>query len=185
MAKAKPTWADVKAKLAGANPKDFINLVRDMYEATKDNQVFLHARFGLVDDPLATYKATIDRWMWPDAFSRENPSVAKAKQAISAYKKAVGDARGLAELMVFFCEQGAGFCADLGYQEDSYFNALCLIFQQALKVIAGLPQEEQDEFLTRLHVVRDTSQRFGYGVEDFMDGQLAGYEDRSKRKVGK
>ena len=29
---------------------------------------FLHARFGLGQDPLQTYKKIIDRWFWPDIF---------------------------------------------------------------------------------------------------------------------
>ena len=81
---------------------------------------------------LRPYKETIDRWLWPDAFSKQVPSVLKAKQAISNYKKAVGDPAGLAELMVFYCEQASGFASDLGYQDESYLNALVRMFEQAL-----------------------------------------------------
>jgi hypothetical protein len=54
----------------------------------KDNQTFLRARFGLTEDVLEPYKKTI-------------------------YKKAVGDPEGLADLMVFYCEQAARFAATL------------------------------------------------------------------------
>ena len=50
------------------------------------------------------------------------------------------------------------------------------------RITFPLPQPEQEAFLVSLHKVQDTSQRFGYGVGDFMDGQLAGYEDRTKSK---
>ena len=45
-------------------------------------------RRGLGDEVLKPYKATIDRWLWPDMFKNQDTSVSKAKKAISDYKKA-------------------------------------------------------------------------------------------------
>jgi len=86
----KPTWSHVKAKLADFDRADLIGLVQDLYAASRDNQAFLHARFGLGDDVLKPYKTAIDRWLWPDVFKHQDTSVAKAKKAIADYKKAVG-----------------------------------------------------------------------------------------------
>ena len=44
---------DVKAKLADFDQAGLVNLVHDLYAAQKDNQAFLHARFGLGEDVLA------------------------------------------------------------------------------------------------------------------------------------
>ncbi len=60
----------------------------------------------------------------PSAHVDQDTSVAKAKQAISSYRKSVGDPAGLAELMVFYCERAAGFCDDLRGQDEGYFDAL-------------------------------------------------------------
>ena len=57
----------------------------------------------------------------------------QAKQAISDYKKAVGDPEGVAELMVFYYEQAAGFCSDICSDDEGYFNALVRMFEQALQ----------------------------------------------------
>jgi hypothetical protein len=89
--KSQPTWTDVKAKLAAFDRTALLDLLHHLYAAHKDNQAFLHARFGLGEDVLEPYKKTIDRWLWPDPFRNQNTSVSKAKQAISQYKKAVGD----------------------------------------------------------------------------------------------
>ena len=70
--------------------------------------MFLHSRFGLGGDVLEPYKKIIDWWLWPDLLPKQDTSVSQAKQAISDYKKAVGDPEGVAELMVFYCEQAAG-----------------------------------------------------------------------------
>jgi transposase len=113
--RSQPTWTDVKAKLADLDRTNLMGLVQDLYAAHKDNQTFLHTRFGLGEDVLKPYKETLERWLWPDVLRNQDISVAKAKQAISSYRKAVGEPAGLAELMVSYCESAAGFSDNIGY----------------------------------------------------------------------
>ena len=169
---SKPSWTDVKAELASFDRLGLLGLIQDLYAAQKDNQTFLHARFGLGVDVLKPYKETLDRWLWPDAFRNQDTSVVKAKQAISNYRKAVGEPAGLAELMVFYCERAAGFCSDIGYQDDGYFDALVRMFERALKAIAQLSASDRHALIARLDKVRAVSHNFGYGVGDDMDSLL-------------
>lgn len=155
-----------------------IGLVQDLYTLHKDNQTFLHTRFGVGEDALKPYKETLDRWLWPDVLRNQNTSVAKAKQAISSYRKAVGEPAGLAELMVFFCERAAGFCNDVGYQDESYINALVNMFEQAIKVTHQLSARDRDALIVRLDRVRTISHNLGYGVGDDMDSLLANCFER-------
>jgi hypothetical protein len=171
--KSKPTWVDVKAKLAGFDRAALLSLVQSLYAARKENQAFLHARFGLGEDVLAPYKETIDRWLWPDVFRQQNTSVSKAKQAISEYHKALGDPQGVAELMVFYCERAAGFSKSLSHDDAGYFDALVRMFGQALKTTNTLPGNVQSGLITRLDRVRNISHEFGYGVGDDMDVLLS------------
>lgn len=173
--KSAPTWSDVKGKLAELDRPGLIGLVQDLYAANKDNQAFLNARFALGGDVLKPYKATIDRWLWPDMFKNQDTSVSKAKKAISDYKKAIGQPEGLAELMVFYCERAAGFSNDVGLQDEGYFDALVRMFGQALKTIDALPEDCKPALMARLDSVRHISHNFGYGVGDDMDDLLAGY----------
>jgi len=81
----------------------------------------------------------------------------------------VGEPAGLAELMVFYCERAAGFCSDIGYQDDSYFDALVRMFEQALKAIAQLSASNRHALIARLDQVRAVSHNLGYGVGNDMD----------------
>jgi hypothetical protein len=177
--KSQPTWTDVKAKLVAFDRTALLDLLHHLYAAHQDNRAFLHARFGLGQDVLEPYKKTIDRWLWPDVFRNQDTSVSKAKQAISNYKKAVGDPAGLTELMVFYCEQAAGFCRDIAYQEEGFFDALVRMFEQALKSANTLPANGRDGLIARLDRVREISHAFGYGVGDDMDYLLAKYAKHS------
>ena len=172
---SQPAWTDVKAKLASLDRTGLTGLIRDLYAVHKDNQTFLHTRFGLGEDVLMPYKEKLDRWLRPDVLRNQNPSVANAKQAISSYRKAVGDPGGLAELMVFYCECAVGFCSDICLDDEGYFSALVNMFEQALKVTRQLPADDRDALIVRLGCVRNTSDNFGYGVGDDMDSLLAKY----------
>jgi hypothetical protein len=172
---SKPSWTNVKAELSSFDRLGLLGLIQDLYAAHKDNQTFLHARFGLGVDVLKPYKETLDRWLWPDVLRNQDTSVVKAKQAISSYRKAVGDPGGLAELMVFYCERATGFCSDVGYQDDVYFDALVRMFEQALKAIAQLSASDRRAPIARLDKVRAVSHNFGYGVGEDMDSLLAKY----------
>jgi hypothetical protein len=171
--KSQPTWIDVKAKLASFDRTGLLALVQDLYAAHKDNQTFLHARLGLSEDVLKPYKQTIERWLSPDVFRNQDTSVAKAKQAIANYKKAVGEPGSLAELMVFYCELASDFCCEFGNDDVSYLNALVGTFQQALTITITLPADTRDALLARLDRVRNISHNLGYGVGDSMDDILA------------
>jgi hypothetical protein len=152
-----------------------MGLIQDLYGAHKDNQTFLHTRFGLGEDVLKPYRETLDRWLWPDVFRNQDTSVAKAKQAISSYRKAVGEPAGLAELMVFYCESAAGYSNDVGHQDEGYFDALVHMFEQGLKVTRQLPAGDREALIVRLDRVRTISHNLGYGVGDDMDSLLADY----------
>lgn len=172
-AKRTAHWSEVKASLTGFARDDLLKLIQDLYAANKDNQAFLHTRFGLGGDALAPYKATIDRWLWPDVLTNQDTSVAKAKKAIADYKKALGQSEGLAELMVFYCERATGFYAEVGMDDEGHFDALVRMFEQSLTAASKLPEEQRDAFLSRLNEVRRISHNIGYGVGDAMDASLA------------
>ena len=176
---SKPTWSNVKAKLAGFDCPGLIGLVQALYAASKDNQAFLHARLNLGGDVLKPYKEAIDRWLWPDVFKNQNTSVAKAKKAVADFKRAAGTAEGLAELTVFYCERASGFSCDVALDDEAYLSALVRMFEQALKAVAALPESQRPSLWSRLEVVRDRSHDIGYGVGEELNALLAehGFHD--------
>lgn len=175
--KATPSWIDVKAKLADFDRAGLLTLVQDLYTASKDNQAFLHARLHLGDDALKPYKATIDRWLWPDVFKNQDTSVAKAKKAIADYKKALGAPEGLAELMVFYCEQASGFASDVCLDDEGYLGSLVRMFGQALDHIETLSPRQRTPLRERLRAVHQTCDGIGYGVDEEMDQMLSEHGD--------
>jgi len=57
--------------------------------------------------------------------------------------------------MVFYCEQAAGYCQDIGYQEEGFFDALVRMFEQALQSANTLPANGRHSLIARLNRVRE------------------------------
>ena len=161
-----PTWSDVKSRLADFDRPGLISLVQDLYAASKDNQAFLHARLGLGHDQLKPYKASISRWINPDAMKNQPISVSKAKKAITDYKKAIGRPDGLAELSLYYCEEAFSFLESCGMEDEGYFLALIRMYAQALNLVAKLPATERHAFIERLDKLRSRARHVGWGVAD-------------------
>ena len=173
--KKKPTWTDLKRQLVDFDRPALLSLIQDLYAASKNNQAFLHARFALGEDVLEPYKTTIDRWVCPDVMLNQDISVAKAKKAISDYKKAIGRPEGMAELTVFYCESCTNLLGYCGMDDEGYFNALVRMFAQALKAVTALEPNQQASFVERLERVRLESHNWGWGVGDDMGDLMAEY----------
>jgi hypothetical protein len=75
--------------------------------------------------------------------------------------------------MVFFCERAAGFAREFGFRQETYMDALVRMFQQALKQVAALPDDQREAMLDRLDRVSVASSALGYGVADDMNALLA------------
>ena len=161
-----PSWANVKAVLLTFDRAGLLGLVQDLYAASKDNQVFLHARLGLGPDQLGPYKATISRWISPDLTRNQRVSVSKAKKAISDYSKAIGRPDELAELSIFYCEEAFGFIDSCGWDDERYLIALIRMCDQSVKFILNLPPAQRRTYLERLDKLRSRARHVGWGVGD-------------------
>ena len=175
--KKSPSWADVKKILANVDRSGVLALLQDLYSSSKENQAFLHARFGLGSDPLLPYKTSISRWLWPDISRAQDTSISKAKKAISDYKKAVGRPDELAELMTFYCEQAIGFSREVGLSDEEFFTSLIGMFALALKSTTTLTPAQRTMLLARLQEASRLSHDLGYGLGEELDELINEYRD--------
>src|SRR3954464_4950599 len=94
--------------LAGLDREALVTLIGDLYALGPQNRDFLEARFVENDAALDRYKAIIRKALYPDIFARSpaagRVSFRDARKAIGDFKKARGEATGLAELLVYAAE---------------------------------------------------------------------------------
>ncbi len=173
--KKEPTWRNIKGRLAEFDRSALIGLIQDLYAANRDNQAFLHARFSLGEDVLKPYKDAIQCLVCPDVMGNEDISVTNAKKAIADYRKAIGLPEGVAELTVFYCESCMNFLGSCGLDDEGYYDALVLMFEQALKAIRILDASRRNAFVERIERVRREGHNWGWGVGYDMDNLMAEY----------
>jgi hypothetical protein len=175
-----PSWADVKALLVDQAPSALLELIRDLYRLTAENRDFLHARVG-TPAAIGPYLETVEQCVSPDPFGKQPLRLGRARQSISAYRRATGDERGVLELKIRYVECGTHVAADLGGMDDRLCDSLIGMFEDIVTTAARLPAAERDAVYTRLEAVVASAQDLGWGYYDAIDEYLEAARSRSKR----
>ena len=94
------TWSNLRCSLDDLDRPALLDLIKDLYTVSVDNQAYIHARFFPGEEGLELYRAMINRWVCPDFSRNQEVSVARAMKAVADYRQAAGHPEGLAELAV-------------------------------------------------------------------------------------
>ncbi len=162
----KTSWSDVKASIAKHDKAALVGLISDLYEYSAQNRIFLHTRFSLGSDSLKPYKKMIDNALYPDFTKNESIQIAKGKKAISDYSKAVGDQKGILELMLYFIECGTRFTLDLGDIDENFYVALERMYKKALSLLLTLDEETIEAYYSRFEQLVTSTENVGWGYHD-------------------
>lgn len=162
--KTQPTWTDVKSVLAQMRREELISTIDALYKLRKENKQFLHTRFKLGENALDEYKQKISKGVNPSSV-KTKISFKNARQALSDYKNAIGDPEGLAELMVFYCQECTEYIRQYGVWEQ-YADATVNIWFDTLKHITKLSPAKQLHYWKKLESALIRMGDVGWGVND-------------------
>jgi len=186
--KTRPKWSDVKPRVRSLEAAELVNLIRDLYRLSEDNRSFLHARFGIGEDPLAPYKAIIEASLYPDVMRDRPIRIRDAERAISHYSRAVDTSPGLLELMVYFVEEGNAFAVDFVDIGEPFYEALLRMYDKAIACLLKQDSTIIRSYLPRLRAIVDSSSDIGWGYHDALSDlygrYLSAYEDEETEQVG-
>ncbi|MEP7346224.1 MAG: hypothetical protein ABI877_13200, partial [Gemmatimonadaceae bacterium] len=166
------TWSDVKARLEAFDRKGLVSLLGDLYDANVANRRFLHSRLTPGSRAIEEYRHLVANAIYPDPFSKRRVSVRDAAAAIVEYRRSTGDASGTVDLMLTFVEAGTEQAADLGYGDDSYFEALRIRLDGVAKEFDTLPADARAKVRARLGRIQVRAQDVGWGFSDAVDDML-------------
>ena len=110
-------WADTKKVLASKTPKELLALIKDLYSLNPQNKIFIQTKYSLID-PIKPYKEIIEQCLSLDY--KKPINLSGAKKAISQYRKAVGDPKGILELMVLYVECGNNITCEYGDIDEKF-----------------------------------------------------------------
>ena len=165
-------WTDAKKALASKDSKELLALIKDLYSLNPQNKTFIQTKYSLID-PIKPYIEIIEKCVSLDY--RKPINLSGAKKAISQYRKAVGDPKGILELMVFYVECGTDLTCEYGDIDEKFYYSLESMFDNALQALIKFDQNIIDEYLPRLQTIVEKADCVGWGYYDTIVELLYNY----------
>ena len=163
---ARSSYSVIRKALAQHDRSALVDLIGELYALNAQNRDFLDARFSGNDSALIRYKKIIHEALYPEVMSSTPVSFREAKKAIADYRKALGEALGLAELTVYAAECGNQYTCDCGDIDGPFYDSLIRMFNSAAKIVATLDTNDAKPFVARLGTVVKKADGIGWGYYD-------------------
>jgi hypothetical protein len=165
-----PPWSEIKGGLQHLDQKEMIKLIRDLYQLSKENRIFLTSRMGICDQEplLEPYKRAIRREFYPDrGLPRLN--LAAARKALNDFKRINPQLETVAELLVYFVEQGVACTREYGDIHAQFYSSLESAFVEAITLIRESEDEQIiEKFRPRLREIVADTVNIGWGFHDYL-----------------
>ena len=163
----RPSWIDVKKSIRSFDHSQLVDLVKNLYQLSKENKTFLHARCLDGNDSFKQYKKIIFDSLYPDEMDiKDDFDFDRAEKAINDYAKATNDDEGTADLMIHYVESGNKFTLDYGDINEFFYDALIEMYEKAIKLVCKMTPKTQEPFRKRLEKIMKSSDGIGWGYHD-------------------
>ena len=151
--------------MSALSKEQVVDIMLQLYDASKEANSWLEFYLEPNSDAeLEKYKKAIriqfyGRNDWP-----KDPSFRECNKLITAFKKLVPDSHAIADLMLYYVEQGCSLTAQFGDYDESVYTALENNFDKAVKFISsnGL----MSDYSSRMKKMIESVECCGYGFPD-------------------
>ena len=128
--------AKLKKHLLSLTKEQITDIVLELYDARKEAKDYLE--FYLAPDcnaELEKSKKAIRNEFFPTRGFSEKPSFAKCRKVISDFQKLKPDPTTVADLMLFYIEQGCEYTLEFGDMWEQFYTTLEGNFDKAMRFI--------------------------------------------------
>jgi Family of unknown function (DUF6155) len=167
MAKNNLSLTVVKAHLKNCSKEELIADITELFKRFQPVQDYYQVKIS----PQATtnidkkYKKIIEDEFFP-ARGYGNAKLSVAKKAISDYRKICTKADEVADIMLFYVEQGVKYTNSYGDINESFYNSMEGMYEKAIQWI--FKYKIQDIFEERCQKIMEDSSGIGWGFSDAM-----------------
>jgi len=111
-------WSDIKNSLNEFSKEDLINLVKDLYNKSSANKMFINARFS-DSNKAESFEEYLEKLIKAFNTDYSRPKLSDARKLINNYKKATGDLMGTLKLMITYADKAIYYSDMNNYYGDS------------------------------------------------------------------
>jgi len=168
------TWTTIKRALTELDQATLIELVRDLYQLSNDNKVFLSTRFTSVDvQALAEPYRKAIREQFNPARGFPELNLRSARKALNDFKRACSDRAAVADVLIYYVEQGVICTKNYGDIDENFYSSLESVYDEAITFIVKQNDAALvEQFYPRMRrIVRDTS-GMGWGFHDYLSEEF-------------
>ncbi|MSP12889.1 MAG: hypothetical protein EXR62_08020 [Chloroflexi bacterium] len=164
------SWSRIKSQLSTLAKEDLLDILYDLYQLNPDNKVFLATHITKSDagSLLEPYQRQIRAQFTAGGSGAFPPlNLRAARKVLTAFKKASADLTAVADLMLYYVEQGVACTMKYGDIDERFYNSLVSVFEEAVALIRGSDDLDViEDFRPRLRrIVADTAD-IGWGFHD-------------------
>ncbi len=165
MAQNSPSLTELKQYLKNSSKEELINDISELFKRFDLVKDYYQIKLSPQEEKQvsAKYKKIIENEFFPTrGFGKAKLSV--AKKAVTEYKKIAKTPVGVADIMLFYVEQGVKFTNAYGDIDEPFYNSMESMYETAVKWI--VKYKIQDVFSLRCaRIVEDTAD-IGWGFHD-------------------
>lgn len=168
------TIRGLKQYLKTLSRSDLINEIDKLTNFFPQVKQHYSIRFNTNNDKkiLDKYKKRVKKEFFPDrGLGKARLSI--AKEPILEYKRIEPDSYNLADIMLFYVEQGVRFTLEYGDIDEPFYNSVESMYENALKLIDKL--KAQKEFYNRCKKVVTDTLDMGWGFNDNLKYLFSNY----------
>ena len=173
------TWSAIRKQLATFDQPALVAIVKDLYDLASANREFLHARFQFEEAngaALESYRKKVIEQFFP-ARGFGKLKLGEARKAIRDYRKATGDIRGTADLLMTFVENGTDFTCTYGDIDSPFYSSIESGLDDLVALIRTDATELYPIFAERLDHVNDKASGIGWGFGDYVSDVISQLAD--------
>lgn len=148
--------AKLKKEMLAMSKEDVVNVMLQLYDASKEAKAWLE--FYQNPDSsaeLEKYKKAIYNQFFTRNGYPKDPSFRECNKLVTAFRKLIHDPKAVADLMLYYVEQGCSLTAQFGDYDEPFYTAVENNFHKAVKFISenGLVPDFKERILKMIESV--------------------------------
>jgi hypothetical protein len=158
---------DLKKYLTGKSEKDLKEEIIELFKISKEVKEYFAIKVlpNAENELLDKYKEIVIKEFFPERGTKF-PNYSVLKKAVSGFGKVAQDSVLLADLMLFYVEQGVEFTNTYGDIDETFYNNIARMYERAIDLI--VKDNLEDKFERRCQEVMVESRGIGWGFEEIM-----------------